>query len=178
MDILLEGLRLNQAKNRGEIADSELPAWARTVGKYTSDTQFILRLRANFLMAYGYAIADSDDFGNTPNTMEKLWRLATTKFFSKKWTPNLDRRDPTEIAERITASLVLAKETRDALVSLGIDPMVDETVMKIWKNADFSRLDLAGMEKGKGDDPARAKAIKNLISARDLLLAHGAGGSW
>jgi hypothetical protein len=88
------------------------------------------------------------------------------------------KRDPTEIRERITESLRLAKETREALVSLGIDPMIDKTMMKIWKDADFSEIDIAGMEKGLGDAPSRANAIKDLISARDDLVSGGATGAW
>ncbi len=170
LDILVKGLRYNQEKNRGTLADAKFPIWATTVGKYEKDAEFILRLRGNFLMAYGYAIADSDKYGDAPGTLAKAWRLITTKIFSSKWKPRLDHRDPTEIRERITVSLQLAKETRDALTSLGIDPMIDATVTKIWKDADFSGIDLGALDKGKGDDPARAKAIRDLIAARDSLL--------
>lgn len=176
-DILLQGLKLNQQKNRGEFTGTRLPVWATTVGKYEKDAEFILRLRANFLMAYGYAVADSDQFGDVPNLLEKAARLTTVKFFGKKWKPNLAKRDPTEIRERIIVSLRLAKETRDALVKLGIDPMTSSMMMQIWKAADFSKIDLTAMAKEKGidgeksDGPARADAIRELISARDALFA-------
>jgi hypothetical protein len=179
LDIIVQGLKLNQQKNRGQIADDDtFPVWATSVGKYADDAQFLLRVRANFLMAYGYAVADQDDFGDSPSLLEKLWRIGSTKIANKKWTPNLDGRDPTTIRERITVSLQLAKETRDALLDLGIDPMVDNTIMKVWQDADFSSFDLDAMSKGKGDDPARAKAIKELMVARERLLQHGASGTW
>jgi hypothetical protein len=170
-DIIVRGLKLNQQRNLGQLSEDATPAWATTIGKYEKDAEFVLRLRANFMMAYGYAVADSDSYGNAPNTFEKIWRLATTKIFSKKWTPDLVDRDPTEIRERITVSLRLAKETRDALTSLGIDPMPDQTVMKLWKDADFSSFDLVSMAKGPNFEPARAKAIQDLISARDALIS-------
>ncbi len=170
LDILLQGLKYNQMSNRGELGDVIAPSWATIVGKYEKDAEFVLRLRANFMMAYGYAVADSDSYGDAPGTLEKILRIGTTKLFSSKWKPNLEARDPTEIRERITVALTLAQETRAGLVALGIDPMIDETVQKIWKNADFSAFDLKAMAAGKGDDPARAKAIQDLISARDALV--------
>lgn len=178
LDIVVQGLKMNQAKNRGQLTEAKYPAWATIVGKYERDATFLLRLRANFLMAYGYAIADSDSFGNTPSLLEKIWRMKSTTVLKKQWKPNLATRDATEIRERITVALKLAKQTRDALVSLGTDPMVDETIVKVWQNADFSGFDLAAMEKKGGDEPARAKAISELISARDALLAKGATGNW
>ena len=170
LDILVQGLKLNRAKNRGELVDANFPSWANIVGKYSKDAEFLLRLRANFMMAYAYAIADSDSFGNSPALLEKFWRVGTTKLFSSKWTPNLLARDATEIRERITLALQLTVETRSALVDLGIDPMVDETIVKVWKNADFSSFNLDEMSKKGGDDAARAKAIKELVAARDRLL--------
>jgi hypothetical protein len=172
LDILLQGLKYHQMSNRGELGDEVAPSWATIVGKYEKDAEFVLRIRANFMMAYGYAVADSDSFGDAPSTLEKIGRIGMTKLFSSKWKPNLDARDPTEIRERITVSLKLAQETRAGLISLGIDPMIDETVQKIWKDADFAGFDLAKMAKGKGDEPARAKAIRDLISARDALIAN------
>jgi hypothetical protein len=177
-DILVEGLRLNQARNRGTLDVAKTPIWATTVGKYATDATFLLRLRANFLMAYGYAVADSNDAGDAPKLLKKAWRLGTTKIGSKKWTPNLDGRDATEIRERITASLKYAKETRAKLVSLGIDPMTDQTMLKIWADADFTKIDLTKMDKGNGDDRARATAIRELIVARDTLITGGASGTW
>jgi hypothetical protein len=170
-DVLVQGLEYNQKKNRGELTDSTFPLWATTVGKYEKDSQFLLRLRGNFLMAYGYAVADSDAYGDSPGLLKKLWRLKMTSWFSSKWTPSLESRDATEIHERITVSLQLAKATHDSLVRLGIDPMTDQSMVAIWKDADFSKFNLKAMAQGKGDDPSRAKAIAELISARDALLA-------
>ena len=56
--------------------------------------------------------------------------------------------------------------------------MTDRTMLKVWANADFSRIDLAKMEKGTPADRSRADAIQELIDARDALLAGGAGGKW
>jgi hypothetical protein len=170
LDLIMEGLRYNRAKNRGELGQGQIPEWAALVGKYTHDAEYLLRLRANFLMAYGYAVADSDRFGNTPSLMQKVLLIGKTKFLSKAWTPKLENMDPTELRERVVASLVLAQETRKGLESLEIDPMTDETIMGIWKAADFSKFDLKAMSEKGGEDRSRADAIQELMDARSKLI--------
>jgi hypothetical protein len=175
-DVLVRGLQLDQAKNRGEITTPEYPSSATVVGKYEKDAQFILRLRANFLMAYAYAIADGDDFGNSPNFWKKAYRIKVQssmiggKLFKSKWTPNLNSRTATEIRERITTPLNLAVATRTSLKKLGIDPMTDHTMVKLWTDADFSSFDLQTMSKVGGEIAARAIAIQELIIARNHAL--------
>lgn len=174
LDIIVQGLRLNQAKNRGVLSVAEFPSWANVVGKYAKDAEFLLRLRGNFLMAYAYAIADANSFGDSPGIAKKLWHVKV----AKKWVPNLGSRDATEIRERITVALRLSVETRSAMIDLGMDPMVDDEMIKVWKNADFSSYNLEAMKAEGGDKAARAKAIKELIEARDRMLVGGAGGTW
>ncbi len=178
-DMLVKGIELDQARNRGEVTTTDFPPYAEIVGKYEKDAEFILRVRANFLMAYAFSIADSDSFGNGPGKVEKIWRVVTSKIFGTKWSPNVDARTETEIRDRITTSLNYAIETKDALVRLGIDPMTDKTILKLWKDADFSQVNLGEMEKSTDVKVrGKAKAIRELITARDRLLAHGASGSW
>lgn len=178
-DILVKGLELDQARNRGESVTENLPTWAEIVGNYSTDVKYLLRIRANFLMAYAYALTDGDEFGNPPNAVEKIWRVASAKLLSKKWKPNLNARTATEIRGRITAAMKYSVETRAALVKLGIEPMTDETILKVWKNADFSGFDLTSMDKSPSAEVrGKSKAIRELIEARDHLLTRGAGGSW
>ena len=56
--------------------------------------------------------------------------------------------------------------------------MTDQTMLKIWADADFTKIDLTKMDKGNGDDRARATAIRELIVARDTLITGGASGTW
>jgi len=178
-DILVKGLELDQVRNRGESVSANFPGWAEVIGKYSKDAEYLLRIRANFLMAYAYALADGDEFGNTPSKMEKIVRVLGTKFFSKKWKPNLNARTSTEIRERITSAMKYAVETRSALISLGIEPMTDETILNVWKNADFSDFDLTTMDKSPSAKVrGKSKAIRELIEMKDRLLVRGAGGSW
>lgn len=170
-DILVKGIQLDQARNRGESAAENFPSWAEVVGKYEKDAEFLLRIRANFLMAYAFSIADSDSFGNAPGSVEKIWRVLSTKLFSKKWKPNLEARTATEIRERITTAMNYAYETREALVKLGIDPMTDKTILKVWKDADFSSFKLDEMDKSESSEiRGKSKVIRELEAARDRLL--------
>lgn len=170
-DLLVKGLELDQARNRGESMAENFPSWAEVVGKYSPDAEFLLRIRANFLMAYAFSVADSDSFGNAPGSVEKIWRVLSTKLFSKKWKPNLETRTPTEIRERITTAMNYAYETREALVKLGIDPMTDKTILKVWKDADFSSFKLDEMDKSESSEVrGKSKAIRELEAARDRLL--------
>lgn len=178
VDLLIEGLKYDQVRNRGE-AGEKTPSWAEVVGNYKSEAVYLLRLRANFLMAYAYAIADSDSMGDAPDMAKKIKRIYGADWFSMGWTPNLNPRTATEIRGRMTSALKLALETRKALVDLGIDPMVDKKILKVWKLANFSKFNLEMMEKSaKPDDRAKALAIRELIAARDRLLANGATGSY
>jgi len=176
-EILLKGIELDRAKNAGTLKNAKYPAWATAVGKYEKDAEYLLRLRANFLMAYAYAIADGTDFGDSAGFWKKLkdvklknWAVTKWLYKSSAWKPNLAKRTATEIRERITTALELALATRTELQLLGIDPMVDPTMLKVWKNADFSELDLAAMDKAGAESKARADAIRELIATRGRVL--------
>jgi hypothetical protein len=169
-DIIVRGLELDQRKNRGEAA-GEYPIWAETVGKYQKDAIYLLRLRQNFMMAYAYALADSDEYGNKPGKYEEGKRLVGTGWLNKVWTPNLKSRTPTEIDQRITFALNLVVETNEALVKLGLDPMMDGTLAKFWENADFSSYDPAQLRKDPTPGSAQlAESVQRLMKARDRVV--------
>ncbi len=176
-EILVQGIALDKKKNAGQLASAAYPTWAGIVGKYEKDAEFILRLRANFLMGYAYAVADSDDFGNAPGTMKKAKRVFETTtivggWFGAKWTPNLSKRSITEIRERIVVSLEMSAATRASLKALGIDPMVDQTMVKIWKNADFTKYtnQSAKLKKPTSAEQLQIDTLKALVAARDKVI--------
>lgn len=178
VDILYSGLDLDNKKNRGELVRADMPEYATVVGKYQKDALYLLRLRHNFLLAYAYAVSDADNDGDAPKFMKKIRRVlgSTTilgRLFGSKWKPNLKSRTTTEIEERITLSLVLAVETRKELEKLGFDPMVNETVWKLWSKADFteySETNLTAMDNGSPEEKIKANAIRSLLRARDAVV--------
>src|SRR5690606_24716318 len=115
-----------------------------------------------------YALVDSDEFGNTPGSFKKLIRMAAKK---KAWKPKLENRTASEIETRITQALLYAVETNEALVRLGIDPMVDSTFAQIWANADFSKYDLpTKIESENPSDRIFAEAVLSRSAARDRMV--------
>jgi hypothetical protein len=172
LDILVQGLEIDQKKNQGLLDESEIPAFAEAVGKYPKAAIYLLRLRQNFLMAYAYALADSDEFGNTPGAFEKIARIIKTDYLNKPWSPKLKNRTPTEINERITLALEYAAETNEALVRLGFEPMMDDLVVELWERANFNEFDVRSLTQSKKkSDRIFGDSVKKLMSVRDRLVA-------
>jgi hypothetical protein len=170
-DILVKGLELDQKKNQGLLEESEFPAYAEQVGRYRPDAIYLLRLRQNFLMAYAYALTDSDEFGNTPGMLEKIVRIIKTDYLNKPWTPNLKDRTPTEIDQSITKALEYAEESNAALVKLGFDPMMDGTIVELWERADFSEYNVRALTKSqKKSERIFGNSVMKLMSVRDRLV--------
>ncbi len=171
LDLLVKGLEMDQLRNRGEISEANIPTFVNIVGKYRKEAEFLLRIRSNFLMAYAYSHSDSDSFGNSPNSLNKIWRIGTSGLMNRSWKPKLDATTQTIIEEKIILSLKYAIETRESLIRLGIDPMTDENLVNVWKNADFSAYDLDTMDKSSDKEvQIKSAAIRELIEIRDRLL--------
>jgi hypothetical protein len=170
-DILVKGLEIDQKKNQGLLEESEIPPFAAAVGKYPDEAIYLLRLRQNFLMAYAYALADSDEYGNTPGTLAKIVRIVKTDYLNRAWSPKLKNRTPTVIDERITKALEYAEESHNALVKLGLEPMMDGTIAEVWERADFSEFNVRAMAKSqKKSERIFGNSITNLMSVRDRLV--------
>jgi hypothetical protein len=171
LDVLVKGLEFDRARTRGEQEATQIPAYAAVVGKYQKDAVYLLRLRQNFLMAYAYALADSDSFGNSPNLMNKIVRIVKTDVMNRAWTPKLKNRTSTEIDERITMALDYAMEAHVALAKLGFEPMVDARVAELWERADFSEFNVQALAMSKNPgDRVFATSVKKLMLARDRIV--------
>lgn len=171
LDLVMEGLKIDQARANGTYLEPTVPAWAEVVGKYQKDALYLLRLRQNFLLAYAYSLADSDSFGTSPGSLKKFRRVVFTDFFNRSWTPNLASRSPTEISERITAALEFSLETTEALRALGVDPMMDSTVAELWQRADFGRFRAEELARsGSAQERVFADAVLRLSAARDRVI--------
>lgn len=175
LDILLKGLKIDLDKNKG-LLNSDYPEYAEVIGKYQKDAIYLLQLRMNFLLAYAYAVADSDDYGNKPELLKKARRLlGSSSFFGKlfgqyTWVPNLKTRTATEIKERINLPLKLSIETRNALVALGIKPILNESILKIWKSADVSQFPLTSLSQSKKpEEKIYLQALNEFIRIQQSL---------
>lgn len=135
--LLIEGLEQDASLG------ANAPSWVQVVGKYQKDAIFLLQVRLNFLMAYAYAIADSNSFGDTPGVFKKIWTIGKTKYLDMDWEPKLKNRTETEFRERVVVSMRYAVQTYDDLKALGIRPIVDRDIRGIWENFKLSDSDMS-----------------------------------
>jgi len=171
LDLINQGLDTARALREGRGNARALPEYVKEVIRNEQDAVYILRIRQNFLTAYGFALSASPENGNELSLLQKGWFLIGHGRLGIDWTPVFDDRNTVQL-EYFAAVLQYALATRDALKANGYDPKTDQSILRIFKNIDWSKVEQTTPTEGEGLNLLeRREAVEGLRSTITRIIS-------
>ncbi|MEK6704585.1 MAG: hypothetical protein AABZ06_02245 [Bdellovibrionota bacterium] len=162
LDLVKEGLLINNQINNGLIEESMSPSYVQKLLVNKSKAIHLLRLRSNFLPTMVLA--------KISNIQKKGLKGIITRLGMRLWSWKLDttKLDLLQILE-YTEWLKAANSARDYLgKELKIDSKIDKSIMHIYENMEFIPEDSAPKDKTTPEQ-RKAQALRN-NALRSLTL--------
>ncbi|MBI2607049.1 MAG: hypothetical protein HYW49_13325 [Deltaproteobacteria bacterium] len=139
IDLLAGGLDALTAINKSELSVNDISDddYRTVVMRWKEDAIYLLRVRQNFINAFAFAMSAMEEDGDEPSLVRKGILLVGAGMLGIDWTPTLADRDTKQI-QYYNIMLDYSLATRDILDRNGIDAKSSKSILKIYRNMDWS----------------------------------------
>lgn len=131
-DLLKNSLKFGHSLQNGKISSAELPEYAELANKEPALTRYIFDLRTAMLPALvvsSLSDVSSDSFFSRWSSRAGVWL--------KPWTARTESLNELQVSE-LSDWLIMANADAAFLISVGMQPRVDPTLIRILSNMRFS----------------------------------------
>ncbi len=157
-DLIEQGLDLKTQLDSGAIKETDLKEWQREVLRHETDAYYALQLRTTFVPAI--VLGDISDIADV-NILTKGLRML------KSWDNDLSQLTNVEQIVTNTAYMKDANTQVAWLLAHRVDPRIDSTIMKIFKNMNVTAnmaVPPGGSTQAQGKARTRISALKDMIA--------------
>ncbi len=168
LSMIEDGLRAKRDLETGVTTVDSVPAYQLEVLRQEQAAVYLLRVRQNFLKAFAFVSAASQESGNDPQKWKSIWDWIKGKF-GGNWVPNFAVRNAAQVDYNAIV-LDYAAETLNMLNSMGYDPKSDGKIKTLLQSMNVDAVD-------PGKSAAKKAAIAHVRKALKAALVDDVAGN-